>query len=81
MMTAATTRELAEIGIRLLDEAFQSWESAQLSCDEAFHRWREGPPGRRAAAHAAYRAALDREEAAARDLQRLVQASRAPAAA
>lgn len=80
-MTTATTRELAEIGIRLLDEAFQSWEAAQRCCDEALHRWREAAPGRRAAAHAAYNAALDREEAAARDLQRLVQVSRAPAAA
>lgn len=79
-MTVATTRELAEIGIRLLDEAFQSWETAQLCCDEALHRWREAAPGRRSAAHTAYRAALDREEAAARDLQRLVEASRAPAA-
>lgn len=77
----STPHELAEIGIRLLDEAFQSWERAQLCCHEALHGWREAAPGRRAVAHAAYRAALDREEAAARDLQRLVQASRAPAAA
>ncbi|MBB4663859.1 hypothetical protein [Conexibacter arvalis] len=75
-MPAATADDLVAIGTRLIDEVFQSWQAAQLLCHEAFHAWCDAAPAQRAGAHAAYRAALDREEAAAHDLQRVTQAAR-----
>ena len=64
---AGTRRELAEIGIRLIDDAYLAWLTAARECERTFLAWpTEGPD-----AYWAYRAALDREEAAARDLERL----------
>jgi hypothetical protein len=65
------TPEGVEIGIRLLDEAFLSWSFACSQCAHSLRAWFEAPPSDRARASWAYRAALDREEAAARDLERL----------
>jgi hypothetical protein len=65
------TPELLEAGIRLADEAHASWSLATLQCAEALRAWCAAGPSDRAAANVAYRAALDREEAAARDLERL----------
>jgi hypothetical protein len=62
---------LAEIGIRLLDEAHAAWQRAELECEHALQAWFEGSPRTRAAAYLSYRAALDREQAAAHDLERL----------
>jgi hypothetical protein len=70
MITNAET-ELAEIGVRLLDDAYLAWFSAESEAERALRAWSGGLGGDRTAAYAAYRAALDREEAAARDLQRL----------
>ena len=64
-------RELLHAGIRLADEAHASWSIAALQCAEALRAWREAGPSDRAAANVAYCAALDREEAAARDLEQL----------
>ena len=63
--------DLAAIGIRLLDDAYAAWAAAESECDEALRAWQDSH--RQAAAYSAYRAALDREEAAARDLQRLTE--------
>lgn len=63
--------ELAEIGIRLLDEAHVAWQRAELECELALEAWHEGPPRESADRYLAYRAALDREQAAAHDLERL----------
>ena len=60
-----------EAGIRLADEAHFSWSLATLECEDALRAWREAHGSERRAANLAYRAALDREEAAARDLERL----------
>jgi len=75
---SATTRtrphehhELAEIGIRLLDEAHVAWQRAELECEQALRAWYDGPPRASVDRYLSYRAALDREQAAARDLQRL----------
>ena len=68
---AAASSEAVEIAIRLLDEAFQSWQAAQRRCTTALRRWAAAGPSERAEAHLAYRAALDHEEATAHDLQRL----------
>jgi hypothetical protein len=63
--------ELAEIGIRLLDEAHVAWQRAELECEEALQAWYHGPPRASVELYLAYRAALDREHAAAHDLERL----------
>jgi len=63
--------ELAEIGIRLLDEAHVAWQRAELECEQALRAWYDGPPRVSVERYLSYRAALDREQAAARDLERL----------
>ena len=69
--------ELAEIGIRLLDDAYLSWFSAEAECEGTLHAWFEAAGAQRASAYVTYRAAVDREEAAARDLERLWKVSAA----
>jgi hypothetical protein len=70
-MDFKTGREIALIGIRLLDDAYMAWAAAESDAEAALDAWSEGVLGPRQAAYHAYRAAVDREEAAARDLQRL----------
>lgn len=67
----ALTAHAAKIGTRLADGAFSAWRSAQIECDLALNAWHAAGPGRGGAAHVAYLAALDREEAAARHLEEL----------
>ena len=69
--------ELAEIGIRLLDEAHVAWRRAELECERALEAWYDGPPRASVDRYLSYRAALDREHAAARDLERLWQLAHA----
>jgi hypothetical protein len=69
----AAARDLAEIAIRLLDDAYMSWRRAQIECHQALRAWLDSGGRSRVATDLAYRAALDREEAAARDLERLSQ--------
>jgi hypothetical protein len=64
--------ELAEIGVRLIDGAYMAWLVAERECDHAMRAWQEDRPG----AYWSYRAALDREEAAALDLERLSELAR-----
>lgn len=77
--------EVAMTGIRLIDDAHVSWRCAQAATALALAAWRDAAPSHRAALSLGYRAALDREEAAARDLERLwriaheVSFDRAPA--
>lgn len=68
--------ELAEIGMRLLDEAHTAWQWAELECEAALHAWYDQSSRTSVAGYLSYRAALDREEAAARDLQRLWELAR-----
>lgn len=63
--------ELASIGVRLLDDAYLAWFSAAAQCESALHAWFDCVGGDRTMAYSTYLAALDREEAAAHDLQRL----------
>jgi hypothetical protein len=63
--------ELAEIGIRLLDEAHLAWQRAEFDCEQTLRAWYDGPPRAGTELYLSYRAALDREHAAARDLERL----------
>ena len=68
--------ELAEIGIRLLDEAHVAWQRAELECEQAIRAWYDSSPRTSAERYRSYRAALDREEAAARDLGRMWELAR-----
>jgi hypothetical protein len=68
--------ELAEIGIRLLDEAHVAWQRAELECERALRTWYDGSPRTSAELYRSYRAALDREHVAACDLQRLWELGR-----
>jgi hypothetical protein len=63
--------DIAEIGIRLVDDAYLAWFTAESECERVLHAWFEATGAGREIAYCVYRAALDREEAAARDLQRL----------
>jgi hypothetical protein len=66
-----TKHDLAVIGIRLLDDAHTTWVAAAVESEHALRAWFDADPPQGAAAYITYRAALDREEAAADDLQRL----------
>lgn len=66
---------VAEIGVRLLDDAYLAWFSAESECEDAMRAWFKAAGAQQSAAYLAYRAALDREEAAARDLERLWELS------
>jgi hypothetical protein len=63
--------DLAAVGVRLLDDAYLAWFSAEGEAEGALRAWRDASSSTVAMSYARYRAALDREEAAARDLQRL----------
>ena len=52
----------------VLEEA--EWHMAALTCDDALALWQSATSAQRGDAYAAYRAALEREEAAARELAR-----------
>jgi hypothetical protein len=70
-MSEQLEREVAEIGVRLLDAAHIGWLAAESECEQALNAWLAGAAGKPAAAYCRYRAALDREAAAAGDLHRL----------
>ncbi len=59
------------IGARLLDDSYLAWFSAESECEQALRDWFQRTGVQRTTAYFAYRAALDREEAAARDLERV----------
>lgn len=66
-----TRDEIVDIGIRLLDDAHLAWQRAELECEEMLEAWYGAAPRAAVDWYRSYRAALDREEAAARDLERL----------
>jgi hypothetical protein len=55
---------------RSVGEAYMAWAAAESDCAQALHAWLDGS-GAADERYFGYLAALDREEAAARDLQRL----------
>jgi len=67
------SRDAAEIGVRLLDDAHTTWLIAESEAEQTLDAWRERASGARATRYRAYLAAVEREEAAARDLQRLYE--------
>ena len=66
-----TSRDLAVIAVRVLDDAHMTWVAAEVESEYALRAWFDAGAPYGAGAYLAYRAAVDREEAAARDLQRL----------
>jgi hypothetical protein len=68
---ASISRDAAELGERLLDDAHTRWRIAEGEAEQALDAWRERASGTCASRYRAYLAAVEREEAAARDLQRL----------
>jgi hypothetical protein len=68
-----TSGDLGVIGVRLVDDAHMTWIAAEVESEHALRAWIEAVGSHRVAAYVAYRAAVDREEAAARDLQRLCE--------
>jgi hypothetical protein len=65
--------DVATIGVRLLTDASLAWFNAEIECDQALRAWFESTRNQAATTYLSYRAALDREEAAAHDLERLWQ--------
>ena len=68
-MARRISGEVASIGLRLVDEAYMSWRTAEIQCQTALRAWLDARPRDRAEANSVYRAALDREQAAALDLE------------
>ena len=66
-----TSHELAVIAVRVLDDAQMTWVAAEVESENALRAWFDADAPQAASAYLAYRAAVDREDAAARDLQRL----------
>jgi hypothetical protein len=66
-----TTYDLAVVAVRVLDDARMTWVAAEAESEDALRAWFDAGAPQAAGAYHAYRAAADREEAAARDLQRL----------
>jgi hypothetical protein len=71
------SRALAVIAVRVLDDAHMTWVAAEVESDHALRAWFEADAPHGAGAYLDYRAAVDREEAAAHDLQRLSDLTRA----
>lgn len=65
------SHDLAVIAVRVLDDTYMSWVAAEVDSEHALHAWYDASPRRAASTYLTYRAAVDREEAAAGDLQRL----------
>jgi hypothetical protein len=69
-MRADISVDLADLGVRPLEDDHLVWFSAELESGRALQAWFASSGPGEAAAYATYRAALDREEAAARALER-----------
>jgi hypothetical protein len=70
-MLENTESEVASIGVRLIDDAYLAWFGAETEAETLLRAWFQATGQRREVAYLAYRAALEREEASARDLERL----------
>ena len=66
-----TSRDLAVIAARVLDDTHMTWVAAEVESAHALRAWFDAGAPQGAGTYLVYRAAVDREEAAARDLQRL----------
>jgi len=57
----------------VLDDAYMNWVATEVESEHAVRAWFEATATNRGAAYVAYQGTVDREEAAARDLQRLCE--------
>jgi hypothetical protein len=76
---AVAEHTVAEIGFRLLDDAHSSWLAAESEASAALCDWLGAAGRSREDAYYAYVASVDREHAAAHDLQRLFEIAALPA--
>jgi hypothetical protein len=67
----STSRALTVIAARVVDDAHLTWVAAEVESEQALRAWFDAGAPEREGAYLAYRAAVDREQAAARDLHRL----------
>ncbi|MGZ4165094.1 MAG: hypothetical protein ACXVR1_01075 [Solirubrobacteraceae bacterium] len=74
---APTEAESPELQLSRLDDAHLAWFIAETECAQAFQAWRAGTGNDADMAFCSYLAALDREESAARYLERLWNATEA----
>jgi hypothetical protein len=65
------SRASTVIAARVVNDAQLTWVAAEVESEHALRAWFGAVAVQRAGAYLAYGAAVDREEAAARDLQRL----------
>jgi hypothetical protein len=70
-MADTTELEVAGMGIQLIDDAYLAWFGAESECETKLRDWFQATGDQREPAYRAYLAALDREEASARDMERL----------
>ena len=63
--------DVRTIGVRLIDDAYLAWFRAESDCEATLRAWFQATGSQRDTAYLSYLAALDREEASARDLERL----------
>jgi hypothetical protein len=61
------------------EAGYASWRGASVAVTQAYRAWAAAPRGQRFLAHAAYLAALEREECAASAYQALIEQRRADA--
>jgi hypothetical protein len=62
---------IAKLGVWLIDAAYMAWFEAESEAEVLLRAWFLAKGEQREVVYLAYRAALDREEAAARDLERM----------
>ena len=74
-VTQRAEHDLVQIGVRLLDDAYLAWYAAECDSDRALGAWFAATHSGDAL-YRSYLAAVDREEAAARDLERLSELTR-----
>jgi hypothetical protein len=67
-----TSRDLAVIAVRVLDDSHTTWGAAEVESEYASRAWFDAGAPQGAGAYLAYRPAVDREEAATLDLQQLL---------
>ena len=72
-----TSRDLAVIAVRVLDDAHMTWVAAEVESEHALRAWFDAGAPQGAGAYLAYRAAVDREEPQPVTLQRLSHLTRA----
>jgi hypothetical protein len=68
-MLDKTEADVATITVGVLDDAYCGWFTAESECEMALRDWFHATKDTREVTYLAYRAALDREEASARELE------------